>query len=358
MSGAGSGSSSAAPRALYTSNASAADIAAALKACTSAVVLTHAKPDGDAIGSSVAVTRALLAMGKRAEVWHVGPYPTWMEQFVGSTPARRLNKGEAIAPGFEPDLVVVCDTGSWVQLDCVEAFVRARAARTVIIDHHISGDVDVAARRLVDSAAASATQVASTVIDSALGLDGGLFPADIARVLYLGLATDTGWFKFSNTSPACLRLAARLIESGIDAPAIYEIISQQDSPARPRLLGRALDSLQYLAGDTLACMSLTQADFQAVRADPEDTGGFSENALAVVGIRAVAVFTEMTQPDARTSLTKVSLRSKPGDDAIDVAALAAKFGGGGHARAAGIKLALPIEVARKQVMAALVAAAG
>jgi nanoRNase/pAp phosphatase (c-di-AMP/oligoRNAs hydrolase) len=340
----------------YTTNATPAEIAATLRAAKRVLITTHSKPDGDAAGSSLAIARALKHIGVTPEVWHVGPFQAWLKPIAGDMPIRRLSPdtqpNDLITD--EPDAIVITDTGSWVQLEAVTPFLKSRAAKTIVIDHHLNGDTSVSARRLVDTTAAAATEVVVRVIDELLGLtpDAPL-PTDIATMLYLGLATDTGWFKFSSTTPATMRLGARLLDSGVDHPALYELISQQDAPARPLLLGRALSSLIFEAQGKIGVVSITAKDIQDCKAGQEDTGGFAEPVMSVIGVQVVAVFTDATRAGDLEPTTKISMRSKPGPNAVDVSAVAATLGGGGHARAAGLKLKLPLERAREAVLNAL-----
>ncbi|MFN9133107.1 MAG: DHH family phosphoesterase, partial [Phycisphaerales bacterium] len=163
-------------------------------------------------------------------------------------------------------------------------------------------------------------------------------------------------FKYSNVTPDTLALASRLLASGVNHARLYQLTEQTDDPSRPRLLGKALSSLEFHADGRIALMCLRQSDFDATGAGTEDTGGFAESVMAVAGVSVVCTLTEMSRPGQPTQLTKGSLRSKPGPHAIDVAAVTATLGGGGHARAAGVKLAMPIEQARAAVLQALSAA--
>jgi len=327
------------------------------------VITTHAKPDGDAAGSSLALARALIHKGIPAEVWHVGPFQGWLKTIAGDTPTRRISHETPAASlssalpsdaSNEPRAIVVTDTGSWVQLETLTPWLKPRTQRVMVIDHHLQGDADLSPRRLIDTAAASATQVLSPVIDALLGLCADQpLPEPIARMLYLGLATDTGWFKFSNTSAAAMRLAARMLDSGVDHAGLYQFIDQQDPPVRPKLMGRALSSLRYFDQNTIAFMALTDSDLRELSAGQEDTGGFADPAMSVTSVRVVAVFTDATRAGDDQRTTKVSLRSKPGPGAIDVAAVCAGLGGGGHARAAGVKLKMDIAPAQEAVLQAV-----
>lgn len=341
---------------LYTSNATAEQIAHRLMSAQRIVVTTHSKPDGDAAGSSLAIARALLQVGKSVEVWHIGPFQTWLTEICGDTPVRRFAT-DAPSPSEQPDAVVITDTGSRAQLDLLVPWLEQQTARTIILDHHLHGDAELAALRLIDTKAAAVTEVVASVIDVLLGLKGDQpLPEPIAQALYLGLATDTGWFKFSNVTPRTLRLAARMIESGVDHALLYEHIQQQDAPARPLLLGRALSSLRYEADAKLATMIITANDLRETNAGQEDTGGFTDVVMSVTSVQAVAVFTDATRASDDFPTTKVSMRSKHGTHPIDVAAVAATLGGGGHARAAGIKVRMSLAQARAAVVEGLTAA--
>lgn len=340
----------------YAGSATPQQVASFIRAAPSLVVLTHAKPDGDALGSVLTVVRAAQSVGVRAEGWLVGPVPHWTDHFALQTPVRKLSTLAEVPPD-EPDAVVIVDTGSFSQLAPLDAWVRTRHAKAAIVDHHLHGDASAADVRLVTTHSASCTEALAPVIDALLGLAGNApIPREIAAPMYLGLATDTGWLRYSNTTPATLRLAARLIESGVDHAGVYEVVEQQAKPVRPVLLGLALSSLVMHHVGEFGFMTITDEQLRKLGAVGEDTGGFAEPVLAVRGVRVVSTFTQMpTQPSGR-DLTKVSIRSKPGPHAIDVAAVAATLGGGGHARAAGIKLELPVDQAQSAVLAALLRA--
>ncbi len=346
----------------WTATAGPSAVVNRLRLAKRVVVLTHTRPDGDALGSSLALTRSLLQAGAQVELWLVPPGPRWMREIIGDAPVRLHNPsaGTTMDQAIEPDAIVILDTGAWKQVEEVAPWVRPRSAKAIIIDHHLSGDAEMAPIRLIDSGAAAAAEVVAEVCVGLLGKSSaGELPLDVARPLYLGLATDTGWFRFSNTRPQTLRLAAALKEAGVDAPALYQLVEQQDRPARLRLYGRALSSIELHAAESIAFLSLTQRDFEECRGDAEDTTGFASDVLSVASIQVGALLTEVAgrgagNPGREGPLTKVSLRSKPGAGAIDVAALTLGLGGGGHARAAGVKLAMPLSEAKQALLAALV----
>lgn len=332
----------AATLASWSSSTTPADLAALLKTASSAVVITHAKPDGDAIGSSTAIARSLAQAGLNVECWFVGPSPRWLGDLSRGLITREFAPGKPIDPpsGFEPGAIVIVDTGSWTQLAEYKGFIQPRGAKAVIIDHHLKGDLDVASRLLLNTAAASCTQVLAPLCTALLNLPSpAKLPKDIADALYLGLATDTGWFRFSNVTPSTLRLAADLIEADVDHTRLYRLIEQQDHAARWQLFGRALRTLTTHKSDRIATMILTLKDFADTGATPNDTSGFADMVLTIASVELSAVLVETEHPAG--PLTKISLRSKPGPNAIDVNELASRLGGGGHARAAGAKIHQP-----------------
>lgn len=343
----------------WTSNTTLADIARTLAAASSVLVTTHVKPDGDAVGSSLALVRALLRKGANAQAVYFGPKPGWLKAVLGPTPA--LDLDTKTQPAFEPDSIVVIDTGSWVQIEPIAPWLKTRTDRTIVVDHHRHGDPGVSRRRHVDVSAAAVCQSAAEICRLILGLERvGQLPVEIAEPLYLGLATDTGWFRHSNVTPAVMRLAGDLIEAGVDHNRLYQLIEQQDTPARLRLIQRALASLELFDADSIAVMTLTRDDFSKSGAASADSGGLVDLPQSIASVRAVAVLTEADPGEYGKNdgavLTKISLRSKHGPTAVDVNAVAQTLGGGGHARAAGAKLPLPLSEAKAKVLAALRAA--
>ncbi|MGD9690941.1 MAG: bifunctional oligoribonuclease/PAP phosphatase NrnA [Phycisphaerales bacterium] len=345
------------PRPDWSTTTSPADLARLLRGDRSVLVLTHARPDGDALGSSLALTRALRRRQIDARACYIAPTPRWAAQIIADTPSTTLSHAGAAPlplPMPEPDRFAIVDTGSWVQLEGAADWVRPRTSRTVVIDHHLSGNADMSGTRLLDHAAAAAAEIVADVCCSLLDLPNpAALPLEIAEPLYLGIATDTGWFRFSNTRPATLRLAAALREAGVDAPRLFQLVEQQDRPARLRLYARALSSLELHARDSIAIMSLSQKDFEDCRGDTEDTTGFASDVLSVASIQVGVLLTEVAGRAGKPPLTKASLRSKPGPNAIDVAALTSALGGGGHARAAGVKFEAPLPDAKRILLEAI-----
>lgn len=338
-----------APEEPYASNASLARIVEGLADARRVVILTHAKPDGDAVGSSLALARALTRRGARATPVYLAPWSPRMDAIVGDTPVLHEQQGIwGSEPLTEADRVVVVDTGAWSQVADARAWLEPRREITIVIDHHAHGDASLAATRHIDPAAAAAAELVAPVCLGLLGEKGvsGL-PVEVAEPLYLGLATDTGWFRHSNVTPRVLRMAADFLDAGVDQNRLYRLVEQSDSPKRLSLIGRALASLEYLCENRAAVMRLSAADISACEAGQDELGGLTDLPQSVGSVRVVAVLSEL-----EPGLTKVSMRSKavePLERPVDVNRMAQRLGGGGHLHAAGAKVRAPIEEAHRLV---------
>jgi len=351
-------------RATWTATSDAHQLADWLAPFARVLLLTHAKPDGDAIGSTLALARALDGRAKRdgapghtATPWYDGPMPTFADKLVGPTRIKTTDK-DGLPDPTSFDAVVVCDTGSWSQVETFAPTLRAMTDNAAIIDHHLQGAEDMAPRRLLAITAAAVCQPIADVCGALLGLDSPRqLPVDIATPIYMGLATDTGWFRHANVSPDAFRLAADLLEAGVDHAALYALSEQQDRAARAKLLGRALSNMELVHDNTVALLPVTLADFHAVGAGPGDTGGFTDPALAIATVKVAITLVEVRLssdgPHDVPTHVKLSLRSKAGPDMVDVAELASKFGGGGHAQAAGARIEGTLDQARAKLIDAL-----
>ncbi len=346
----------------WTSTVTVAEMADWIGSKRTCVLLTHVKPDGDALGSTLALARTINKVHRTtgaisaAECWYGAPMPEWTPTVTGSTKIRTIEPGQPVPGAFDPEAVIICDTGSWAQLDPFREFIEERLERTAIIDHHLQGDAEIADHRLLDTAAAAVVQPVAEVCCRLLGLSSpSKLPVDIASALYMGLATDTGWFRHSNVDARVMRLAADLLEAGVDHTSLMELIEQNDRPSRLRLMQRALSNLELVENKHAAIMTLTTADFREAGAAPGESGGFVDLPRTVPSIRVVALLTEQT--DAQGVFTKVSMRSKAtgwdGQDPVDVNEVCKKLGGGGHARASGARIRAPLAEAKKLLIEAL-----
>lgn len=330
------------------------------------MLFSHTKPDGDALGSTLAIARALALRPNPPSVHavYVGPYQPGLREVADRSPLVSpyfLEPGPNVTQQLEgllphdADAIVITDTCSWSQLDPFAPFLRPRRAIVSAIDHHVQGNAEIASLLHVDTSVAAICQSAAEVCRLLLGVGGpGMLPAVVAEPLYLGLATDTGWFRHSNVGPTVLRLAADLLDAGADHTWLFRTTEQREHPTRLRLVAAALASVELRQQGTLAMMSLSLEDMRKAGAQPGETGGLTDFTQALGDVRVSALFTE-TPPEhrsdsSRSPAIKVSLRSKEG---VDVSSVASAMGGGGHVRAAGVKLAMPMQQAKDTIERAL-----
>ncbi|MEX0885794.1 MAG: DHH family phosphoesterase [Phycisphaeraceae bacterium] len=331
---------------VYDATLDLAAAAALIADCDGPIlVVTHAKPDGDAFGSVIALTAALRTLGRDVTACFAPPVPASLLDLAGSDLARIYEP--AIDLG-EPVLRIVLDTGAYAQLGPLRDAIEPHVDRTLILDHHLSGDIP-ARHRYIDGGAAATCEIVADLLE--LLLDDRT-PGHLTRVireaLFVGIASDTGWFRFSNTSPRTHTLAARLLREGVDQAALYEVLEQTERPQKLALLTRALDSLKLVADGRAAIMTLRADDFTETGALMEETERLIDVPQQVGTIRVIALLSEHRQPDGKV-VTRMSFRSKPGAATaaaggvgpVNVAELAGRFGGGGHARAAGARVTGP-----------------
>lgn len=346
----------------WRSNADLASIAAWLTSLARAgkkiAIITHTKPDGDAVGSSTAAARALnLVHPGAAECWYFGSLPPWLDLVGTGVPRRILDTQGLPSDADSPAAALIVDTGSASQLDQAMPWLKSRAAHAAIVDHHAHGDANLAARVFIDTSAASVCLPVAELCRCMLNLASpAALPVEVAEPLYLGLATDTGWFKYSSVSSRVLRLAADLMDAGARPNKLYEMVEQQEKPPRVRLLARALSSLELFEHGKIAIMSLTRADFAAAGAEQSDAGGFIDYPQTIASVRVGALLVEADESTAEKPKTKISLRSKSAgkpEDGVNVNIIAQQFGGGGHIAAAGARSPTTIADVKPRIVKAL-----
>jgi phosphoesterase RecJ-like protein len=327
----------------YTTNTTWPEIARRLREARRIALVTHAKPDGDALGCQLALARALPQLDKTADVYVMGPLEPPLLPIIADTPVRRADDD---APDDDHDAVIVVDTAAWSQLQPLESWLRERREKTIVIDHHSRGD-DVGALRMVEPKAAATAQMIVSLLDEL----GCTLTEDVAEALYVGIATDTGWFRFENVSAATFATAARLLECGVDKSRLFQILEENYPPQRLALEARALSSVEYARGGAVAIQSLGPADFQETGCSVEDLTNLVNRPMTVGPVR-VSILLAETKP----GYTKMSFRSKPtvdGADWTDVNRLAQQFGGGGHIFAAGARMDVDLAQARQAVLKAV-----
>jgi phosphoesterase RecJ-like protein len=315
-----------------------------LKSCKRVLVTTHVRPDGDALGSCAATVMGLKKRGIEAEVLLLSHLPTKYSFIFNDFSIPHFDVEKGWPESFDLnrfDALLVVDTGTWSQLPGLKERVENWPRPKLVVDHHLTQE-NWADTKLVVTEAAAAGEIVAELLE-AWQVE---FDRAIATALYVAITSDTGWFQFSNTRPYTMRLAAMLMEAGVDTDQLYQHLYQNERPQRILLQTRAMQSLELLADGKLAVMTIRKQDFADTGAHVPDT----ENLINIpLQIRTVQVSLLFTDPPEGGPI-RVSLRSK---GQVDVAQFAEQFGGGGHARASGLKLNQAIEAARGSVIDAL-----
>ncbi len=299
------------------------------------VILPHRNPDGDAIGSTLAMSHYLTKLGHECEIIAPNDFPKFLKWMDG---AKKINIAE-----YNPakcriltekaELIFILDFNSFGRIDEVGDWVKKSTVPKILIDHHqepeqfdfMYSDVNIPAT----------CQMVYNFIEKMDDLD--LIDKTIAECIYTGIMTDTGNFRFRNTSAATHRVVANLLEKGIEIDKIYNNVFDTQSPNRLKMLGLALDSLEAFPEQRAACMHLTREQQLEYGSQKGDTEGFVNYGLGINDFVLSVIFIEDQQKD----FIKISFRSKGN---FDVNTFARKhFNGGGHINAAGGRSDLNME---------------
>lgn len=302
------------------------------------VITTHVNPDGDGIGSEVGLYRFLQDLGKNVHIVNSSTTPRKYQFLDPKNEVVLFDPSIPCRPLMDAEVIFILDNSRWERLGPMRSAIQNHPALKVCIDHHpVCGDfADV---NLICQQACASGEL---VLDLVTTMDGVLTP-QIAEALYSAIITDTGVFRFPNTNERTHCAAARLLATGINASAIYEQIYERCSPARVKLMGMILCSLEYMHSGRLAWTMITQDMLKQTGVEAEELEGFVDMARGIRNVLASFLFIEL--PDGTV---KVSLRSK---EEVDVNRFAGRFGGGGHYHASGILLPGPIDAVVNEVLA-------
>jgi phosphoesterase RecJ-like protein len=314
-----------------------------VRRCRRFVLTTHIRPDGDALGSELAMAGILEALGKDVLVCNAFAVPPNLRFLDPGHKLKQLGVDVPAAQLADYEVLIVLDTTAWAQLGEMGDVIRNTRAVKLVLDHHVSGD-DLGAELFKDTDAEATGRL---VVEAADQLGVKLTP-EIARAAFVALTTDTGWFRFSSTTAETFRLAGRLVAAGAAPDQLYKQLYENDTHARLQLIGRALGHAQTELGGRLIHTWLDQSDFAATGALPSDSEDIINMMLSVGGTEAAVILVEQAGGGS-----KISLRSRCQVDCSRVAEL---FGGGGHKKAAGAFLDEPLESARTKILDAVRAA--
>ncbi|MDH4178969.1 MAG: DHHA1 domain-containing protein [Armatimonadota bacterium] len=306
---------------------------ALIRKSKSIYVGTHVRPDGDALGSALALSLALDAQGKRVATLCADPVPV-NYRFLPA--ADRIS---AAPPQWPAELGIVVDCDGLTRVGPLHPAFE-QLPHLIDIDHHAT-DQSFGEVRLVDSSAAATAEIVHGLLRSSGAEIGG----DIAICLYAAILTDTGRFSYGNTTAHSLTVAAEMVRAGADPHDIARRIYEERSVRGTHLLGVALTRLSPNHDSEIVSSTLTRRDFAETGAKPGDTEGIIDHLRAIGGRRVALLFVEVDAGQVR-----VSLRS---DGSVDVSAIALAFGGGGHAMAAGCAVRGSTEQVQDKVLAAV-----
>ncbi len=309
----------------------------ALLAANKIVVSSHINPDGDALGSTLALCLALRTLGKEAVPLLADGVPEiyrWMpgaDTVLSSTNRRDF------------DLAVVCDAGTLIRVGTSVLPIIEAAPTVIDIDHHVAdgpfGDI-----RILDDTVASTAELIWPLIQNLERASGKeLLCKEIAECLMCGVITDTGSFRFPNTTPSTFETAAQLQRLGARPAPITEAVFESRSEASVRLLGRALSNLQLSPDGRVGWTAISAADFEAVGATDQDSEGVVNQIRAIKTVDVALLFREIPGKKIR-----ISLRAREG---ADVNRIANVFAGGGHRLASGCSVDPPLADAVSAVTA-------
>jgi phosphoesterase RecJ-like protein len=293
------------------------------------LITSHARPDGDSIGSQLAMAYALDALGKEVRLVNADPAPLHYMEFPG---LERIEIARAVERS-DAEAVIVMESG-----DLDRTGVEGLDGRfTINIDHH-QGNTFYGSLNWVDESAAACGEMVFDLIE-ALGVP---LTIEIATHVYLAILTDTGSFHYSNITPKTFGICQRAVRAGVNPAAMARRVFDQNSFGKLRLIGRLLADMELFAGGRLAVMYLSDDIMNATGTTYNDTEGLINLPLTAREIQAVVFFKLGANGDIH-----VSMRSKYD---VDVRSIAARHGGGGHKNAAGFKISGPLSAIRDRVM--------
>lgn len=320
----------------HANNATFEQIGEVLRSHQSFVLLSHVRPDGDAIGSQLALGFSLLAMGKSVRMINEDGLPENLAFLAGS---ERIE-----SPPVEPldvEVAIALDTATRPRLGEAALHAASKAKLWLNIDHHISnpkyGDLN-----LIDATSPATGEILYDLI-TALDLP---LPPETRDAIYVAVSTDTGSFQYPSTTARTYEMAADLVRRGLDVGTINSQTYDENPYRRLELMRALLNTLERSPDGIVAHWELREQTRLDLALRPEDSEGLIDVIRAIRGVQVAVFFEDL--PDGKV---RVSMRSK--DRELDVCKIAMEFGGGGHALAAGIRMKGPLEEAKQHVLTAI-----
>ncbi|MDF1593025.1 MAG: DHH family phosphoesterase [Desulfobacterales bacterium] len=309
-----------------------------LKNSRNVLLASHENPDGDAIGSLLALGLALDLLKKKTTLYNPSPIPA-VYRFLPSVKrvVKHLRKGDNF------DTAVILDCGDFKRIGHGAA-TAAQVPVTINVDHHVT-NTGFGTYQLIDTQACATAEIVYRLIKA---LDVA-FSRDMAKSIYTGILTDTGSFRFSNTNHSAFAICEEMIACGADPYGIAQHVYGKYSLGRIKLLNLALDSIEISRNGRLSLMTVTKEMLSETGTQPEDADGLINYARRIEAVTVAALVQEQTnnKGSIKKNQFHVSLRS---DGTVDVARIAAAFGGGGHASASGFSIQAPLADIKDRIM--------
>jgi phosphoesterase RecJ-like protein len=311
----------------------ARDVADRILAGKRFLITSHRNPDGDALGSSIALQKIIRKLGKEAQVFVRDPFGRALQNIPGAEEVRIEESLPADYPqGYDALFTMECPEHERTGYPILPGPV-------INIDHHL-GNTMYGEVNYLDLEAPSVGEMVMRVNEH-LGVP---IDPEIATAMYVSLATDTGFFRYTNTTLRAFQAAERMVSAGADPGQVSLWINESSSPASVKLLGLCLSTLELHAGGRIATIEMPERFLLEAGASPEDTDGIVNYGRTIDTVLVSAMFKEKGKE------TRVSMRAKPG---VDTQSVAAMFGGGGHKAASGCTIPLPLPEAKAKLLSIL-----
>ncbi len=294
------------------------------------LILTHRRPDGDTTGCAGALCRGLRQLGKIAYIMpNVEVTARYAPLITPCYPPE----------GFNPKYIITTDIAATGLLPDNTAELLTDRKVDLVIDHHRANNIPCKAS-IVRTEAGGCAEVVYDILQE-MCVE---FTAEIATCVYIAISTDTGCFRFSNTNPHTLRVAAACLEAGVDGGEINRAIFETKTYARFQMERIVFDTMEFLREGAIACVILRRADINRTGADMDDLDSIASLTRQIEGVQVGITLTENAD-----GTSKASVRTTK---EVDASAICAKLGGGGHLRAAGANLTCSVDEMRHQILQA------
>ncbi len=303
------------------------------------ILVSHNNPDGDGVGSIVALNTFLKDLGKNVHSYYTGHLIATYDFLSSNGEIEQYDEAESPDSKLaDAEVIILLDANEWKRTDKMEAPLRASPALKLVIDHHpveVEDNFDMA---WIDTSFSSVGEMVYSLIREM----GGKITEKMGSALYVSIMTDTGSFRYSNTTSRTHRIVSELIEAGVKTSVLYQEVYERNPVEKIKLLGHCLANIHMECDDLFAWTSITRDTLKEYHAESWMLDGAVEIIRTIIKVEAIALLWELEDGN-----TKVRLRSRR---VLDVNSLARSFGGGGHPRASGCVIAGKLEDVEKLIV--------